>query len=460
MQTNHQLLIIICIVANSSCLGAVGALVAGTVTDKFGRKFPLLVGAAIATVGCALQTSAQSLAMMLVGRIVAGLAIGVLTMSVPLYNTECSHPKHRGFVVGFTQQMIGFGYLLASWLGYGTLHCKDTSQIQWRVPIGMQLVPSVLLFVGMFFLPESPRFLVAQEKYEEAHDLLVRLHYDGTNMDWIEQEFAEIREVISAEKNIKVNQWMAMFCVPQWRRRMLLATGIQAFGQTTGINVIVYYQTIMYRGLGLSDSNITLISSCYMFVGPTATFISIMLFIDRVGRRRPLIFGTCIIVVCLACEGIVNSQNLDGDKKGLSGAGIFFIWFTGAVFSMTYGPMAWTYMTEVMPMQIRGPGVAVACGIGHWGFNTMWSQVSPKGLGKIGWKFYFVFVAANIAITIPCLYFFYPETKGIPLEEMDNLFGGPVDYSKWSTDITPVDVEKNANVAVAEVEVEQMEKTS
>lgn len=120
--------------------------------------------------------------------------------------------------------------------------------------------------------------------------------------------------------------------------------------------------------------------------------IFIVFIVDRIGRKKPLIFGVIGITIALICEGAINSQNPDGTRHGLSIAGVAFLFCVSIIFSLSFGPVSWTYMSEVMPYQIRGKGCAVATGIGNWLVSTFWAQVSPTALGHLGWKFYFVFV--------------------------------------------------------------------
>jgi hypothetical protein len=161
----------------------------------------------------------------------------------------------------------------------------------------------------------------------------------------------------------------------------------------TGINVIGYYQTIMYKALGITGHRNTLVAGLYNCVGPITNLIFIVFLLDRVGRRKPMLFGSITISLALICEAALNSQNPDGQRLGYSIGGVFFLFLVSVLFSLSFGPCSWVYMAEVMPMQIRGKGNAFAVGIGNWAVSTLWNQVSPIALGKIEWKFYFVFVA-------------------------------------------------------------------
>ncbi|KAG5806649.1 hypothetical protein H9Q74_009492 [Fusarium xylarioides] len=226
--------------------GAVfGALFGGVIMDKYGRRKTIGTGAAICTVGGILQAAAYHLAMMLIGRIIAGFAVGLLSMS---------------------------GFIVSTWVGYGSHHMPDTSSFQWRFPLAFQTFPSALLCLGMLWLPETPRHLIATDQLDDGMRTLRKLHFDGSNDEWIKSEFNEIKLTLDAEKAATAPGWMIMFKVPQWRKRLMLGTLVQVFTQFTGINVIGYYQTIMYEKLGITGKTNLLVAGIYNCTGPLATF--------------------------------------------------------------------------------------------------------------------------------------------------------------------------------------------
>ena len=371
--------------------------------DRFGRKRTIQIGAVIATVGGILQAAAMNLAMILVGRIISGWAVGLMSMSVPVYLAECAHPNTRGMIVGLTQQMIGVGFIVSTWVGYGSRHTSDESSFQWRFPLAFQIIPSAFLVVGLIWLPESPRYLVEKDRDDAGLKTLRKLHYNGSNDEWIQNEYNEIRATISAEKAITVPGWSVMFKVPQWRKRLLLGTLIQVFTQLTGISefiksrarkdrtnkdltdVIGYYQTIMYNALGITGHRALLVAGIYNCVGPIANLVFIFFILDRVGRKKPLLIGALAITIALFAEAGLNAANPDGTRRGYSYAGVFFLFLVSVIFSLSFGPISWVYMSEIMPMQIRGRGCAFATGIGNWLVSTFFAQISPIALGDIGW---------------------------------------------------------------------------
>jgi sugar porter (SP) family MFS transporter len=402
--------------------GAVfGSLMGGLTMDRYGRRKTILIGALICLVGAILQAAARNLAMILVGRIFAGWAVGLLSMSVPVYQSECAHPKQRGLIVGLAQQMIGVGFIVSTWVGYGSGTAPDSSAIQWRLPLAFQAVPAGILALGIMFFPESPRHLVETDQEDEAYRVLQKLHFNGSNQEWVDREFNDIKMTIAAEKAITVPGWRIMFTVPEWRTRLMHGVAVQVFTQMTGISqllyhilaramltiadVIGYYQTIMYTALGITGNRNLLVAGIYNCVGPLANLIFIVFILDRVGRRKPLLFGTIGITIALICEAAINSQNPDGDKHGLSIAGVFFLFSVSVIFSLSFGPISWVYMSEIMPMQIRARGNAFATGIGNWLVATFWAQVSPIALKHLTWKFYFLFAGKFLApslIVVQC----------------------------------------------------------
>jgi MFS family permease len=345
--------------------------------------------------------------------------------------------------VGITQEMIGVGFIVSTWVGYGASKVPDTSSFSWRFPLGFQCIPCAILIAGILFFPESPRYLVEKDRSEEALRVLKKLHANGTNDEWIAAEFNEIILTIEAEKAITAPGWLIMFKVKAWRIRLMHATLAQVFTQMTGINVIGYYSTILYENLGITGDRNVLVIGIYNVVGPLFNLVFIYFVLDRVGRRKPLLIGTVLITIALICEGAIGSQVMQATgsrKDSLSIAGVFFLFCVTAIFSCSFGPISWVYASEIMPMPIRGRGSAFATAIGNWLVGTVWSQVSPIGLGKITYKFYFIFVAFNICVTFPTIFFMfkvrptshssmihnsnYPqETKQMSLEEIDLLFG-------------------------------------
>lgn len=323
--------------------------------------------------------------------------------------------------------MIGVGFIISTWVGYGSSKVPSTNSFSWRFPLAFQCAPCLILITGILFFPESPRYLVETDRADEALRVLRKLHYDGSNDDWVQAEFNEIKLTVDAERAISVPGWRIMFTVPAWRTRLMHATLVQLFGQMTGyalsnhsvlactdtvssINVIGYYSTILYDNLGITGDKNLLVTAFYNLVGPICNLFFIIFVLDRVGRKKPLLFGTIGITIALICEAAIGSQVPDATgsrRNSLSGAGVFFLFLVSCIFSVSFGPISWVYASEIMPLSIRGRGSAFSTAVGNWLVGTIWNQVAPIGLGDITYKFYFIFVAFNICVTFPTIWFVF-----------------------------------------------------
>ncbi|KAI0805963.1 general substrate transporter [Irpex lacteus] len=410
-----------------------GSVLGGWSNDRIGRKRSIQLGCLIALWGCAMQAGANNFACMLIGRIVAGVAIGLLSMTVPLYNTEISPPKIRGFVVGLAQQMIGIGFIVANWVGYGCQYIDGNSG--WRLALGLQLIPAFLLLVGIQFLPFSPRWLLEQNRDDEARAVVYRLHgsKSAESKQEAEQEFLEMRDVIKAEASERSRSISDLWASRPMIKRTLVAVGVQVMGQFTGINVINYFGPSMYKALGLSDGQSLLVQGIYGAVGPIANFFFITLVLDFIGRKKPLMFGaggitilySILTAIVASYPPEVNGQ--PNPHKDAQRAGIAMIFMTSVMFSLSFGPVSWVLASEVFPTKTRSMGTAVAT-CANWLFNILFSQVSNLAIENVSWKYYILFICLN-AIDFVVIFLFFPETKGKSLEEMAQVFGDEVDVN-------------------------------
>ncbi|CUA70978.1 High-affinity glucose transporter [Kluyveromyces lactis NRRL Y-1140] [Rhizoctonia solani] len=422
---------------NDDILGAVVSTIAGWLAGRVGRKRTIQAGSLVAILGCSLQTGARNINFLLGGRVLAGLAIGILSMIVPLYQSEISPPKMRGFLTGMTQFMIGMGFLVANWVGYGCQYLNNDAQ--WRVPLAIQVAPALLLLLGMFYLPFSPRWLIEKGRNEEALRVVQLLHGNAQNAEFIKLEFAEMVEQIKYEKANMSSKLSDLWATKPMLKRTLTGMGIQICCQFTGINVAAYFQPTLYQALGYSGNTILLISGISGLLGQVVTFTFIYFILDRESRtslaahHRGIWHGRMLgdRGMSTVFRAAINAKfpGETSDNKVAQRTGVAFIILFGSFFfSTSFGPVSWVYQSEIFPMRVRAKGAAVAT-MSNWAVNAMISQVSPIGLHRLGWKFYLVFICTNIAngkyhgfIVI----FFFPETKGKSLEEMDAVFGDQV----------------------------------
>ncbi|KAJ7865183.1 general substrate transporter [Mycena olivaceomarginata] len=332
-----------------------GAAAAGSLATRIGRKRTIQLGAVVAIIGCSLQTGAQNVSYLIVGRLIAGLAIGC----------EISPPEIRGFLTGLTQcelssPMISIGFLVAGWVGYGCQFLR--SDAQWRVALAIQVFPATLLFLGMFILPYSPRWLVEQGRNDEAFAIVQRLHGAKDNEGFIALEFAEMKEQIRYEQENYSTKFSDLWSTKPMLRRTLTGMAVQVCTQFTGINVSSYFQPTLYAALGLSGSKILMITRINGALGAVVTIIFIYFFLDRVGRKPPLILGSLGMAISLAVEAAINAKwgGVDSINHPAQTAGVaFIIIFSALFFSTSFGPVSWVYQSEIFPMRVRAIGTSV-----------------------------------------------------------------------------------------------------
>ena len=239
----------------------IGNIAGGYLGDRLGRKKTIWVAAVLALIGGILQTAAVNVVMFLFGRIVGGLAIGLVYAVSSIYNAEIAPPRIRGLVVGLQSQLIAIGFALANWVGcFGAYNDGDAA---WRVPLGMQCIFAIVLIIGLFWLPESPRWLIQKGKCEEAHVVLQKLHSDEIDPEFYQREFDQIRVQVDFEREVVIKSWLALFTKASYRYRLLLGIGLQVFLQTTGAAAINYYQTLLIEGVGIKGHNVLWVSVGY-----------------------------------------------------------------------------------------------------------------------------------------------------------------------------------------------------
>ncbi|KAH8683701.1 general substrate transporter [Ilyonectria robusta] len=380
-----------------------GCLAVSFLADWIGRRMTVFTGSVIAVLGSAIQTGATSIAMLIAGRLIAGFAIGILSAVVPMYCSEIAQAEIRGALSGLLQWVLSWGFFVAQWLGYGCSHVDG--HFQWRFPLAFQVLPALIMCGGIWFLQESPRWLIEKERYEEARQVLSKLHGDGNNQDILELEFQEIRDTIVADRSLDIVPWKAIFTRATWRRRLLLGCGVQAFGQFSGVNVINYYGPRIYDGS---------FSIVYCTIGLWA--------LERVGRVKPLIFSATGCGLSLVVNAALSSY-LPSDDNNQLRAMVAMIFCFSFFFTMT-GIISWVYPAELFPIEIRAKGNSIATFV-NWSLNLVFAQVSPIAFTAMGFRYFFIFFVFNIIAALSYI-FLYPETSGRTLEQMDELFGDQI----------------------------------
>lgn len=357
-----------------------GAIIAGDLADFIGRRTTVIAGCFVFIVGVILQTASTALALLVVGRLIAGFGVGFVSAIIILYMSEVAPKKVRGAIVSGYQFCITIGILLASCVDYGTQNRNDTGS--YRIPIAIQMLWAIILAIGLFMLPESPRYFVKRGQLDKATQSLSRLRGEPEGSEYIQQELAEI--IANHEYELKVipqgsylASWMNCFSGSLWNpssnlRRTILGTSLQMMQQWTGVNFVFYFGTTFFKDLG-TISNPFLIGLITTLVNVLSTPISFWM-IERVGRRPLLIWGALGMVVCQFIVAIIGVSPSKHDPSATR-AEIAFICIYISFFASTWGPGAWVVIGEIFPLPIRSRGVGLSTAS-----NWLWNCVSQVAL--------------------------------------------------------------------------------
>ncbi|KAF2665415.1 general substrate transporter [Microthyrium microscopicum] len=402
---------------------AVGCIAQGWIGDWLGRKKAIVISQLLALIGGALCAGAINLPMLIVNRFIQGAGLGQSLMLVSLYTSEVSNKYNRGFLSGLTACSLAMGYVCSSFVGFGTFFSKNLL-IQWRLPLALACISPVVSLLGIYWIPESPRFLVWKDRKDEAWAILRKLHYNSLDPEEEEAraEFQQIVLQIEFEKSQEVS-YIRMFKVPSWRRRSLTAIFLLFATQCTGILGVGNFQILLYDSLGLTGYLPLLFYCFYTLIGTIPNFISTAL-MDRVGRRRFLLIGYPLLTVTLIIEMVLQRFYVGSTSKAGGAATVAILWIYVGIYGLCIDPIQFTYVAEIFPTALRAKGVGMGLAAYFLGAITFTAPAATAAR-TIGWKEYFVFIGCNL-ISIVIIYFYVPETANLSLEEVGELFGDEV----------------------------------
>ncbi|KAK4187488.1 putative quinate permease [Podospora australis] len=432
-------------------LGAwIGTLLSGFMAEVLSRKYSVLVACAVFMVGVIIQATAIAGIghdAILAGRFITGMGVGSLAMIIPIYNSEVAPPEVRGALVATQQLAICFGIMISFWIDYGTNYIGGTSvetqsDAAWLTPICLQLAPAMILFVGMIFMPFSPRWLVHHGREEEARKVLSSLRGLSPDHELVELEFLEIKAQSLFEKrsiaemfpqlreqtawNIFKLQFVAIKKLFQTRamfKRVVVATVTMFFQQWSGINAILYYAPSIFVQLGLTSTTVSLLATGVVGIVMFLATIPAVLWIDKVGRKPVLTIGALGMATCHIIIAVIVAKNIDSwdQHKAAGWAAVCMVWLFVIHFGYSWGPCAWIIVAEIWPLSTRPYGVALGAS-SNWMNNFIVGQVTPDMLKHITYGTYILFGLLTY-MGAAFVWFFVPETKRLTLEEMDVIFG-------------------------------------
>ncbi|WP_299261415.1 sugar porter family MFS transporter [uncultured Kushneria sp.] len=394
------------IIVSVMMLGAaLGACASGTLSRKMGRKLTLTVSGLIFVAGALLSALAVSPDMLIVARLVLGVAVGISSYVAPIYLSEIAPEHIRGRLISFYQLMIMGGILLAYLTN--TLFSYTGN---WRGMLGVIAIPGVLLLLGMFFLPRSPRWLASSGRLDEARGVLMRLRGQGEAS--VDEEMSRIRDSLKTG----ASGWKLFKRNPNFRRSTGLGITLQFMQQFTGANVILYYAPRILEMAGFDNASEQLWGTVVIgLVMTLATLIAVGL-VDRLGRKPLLYTGFTIMGLCMLLLGVLFEYGLEGAMTQYLALGLLGTFVVS--YAMSAAPMVWILCSEIQPLKGRDFGVACST-VTNWVANmiigaTFLTLINVLGNAVTFWLYAalnFVFIAVTLQLV--------PETRGVALERIE-----------------------------------------
>ncbi len=391
------------VVVSAVLLGAVaGAAFGGKLADALGRRKLLIQVAILFIIGAIGTALAPTPTLLAIGRVVVGIAIGIASFTAPLYISEVSPPAIRGKLVSLNQLMITLGIVVSYLADYG-LADKEA----WRWMFGLAAIPALILLIGLFFVPESPRWLMGRSREDEARAVLQRIRESSD----VSAELAEIKEDLSLQEG----GWRELLNV-SLRRPLIIGIGLAIFQQFTGINTVIYYAPTIFQLAGLHSASAAILATVGVGVVNVLLTIVALRILDRAGRRPLLLWGLVGMVISLGVLGAAFL--LAGSSPIVAWLAVISLALYVACFAIGLGPVFWLLISEIYPLKIRGRAMGVATMM-NWGSNlivalTFLSLLHSLGRSATFWLYAVVGILAWFFV-----YRLVPETKGRTLEQID-----------------------------------------
>lgn len=394
------------LVVSSLLLGAaVGAGSAGPLSDRLGRRNLILIAAVVFSIGAVGAALAPNVGVLVLFRVVLGLAVGAAALIVPLYLSEIAPTEIRGAISSLNQLMITVGILLAF-----VVNALLAESGAWRWMLGIALVPSLVLLVGMYFMPETPRWLVSRGRDSDARDVLMRSRSERE----AEDEIREIKEVEREEEG-GLSELTASWVRPA----LIVAIGLAVFQQIIGINTIIYYAPTTLTNVGYGNAAAIYANLIIGAINVLMTLVAIRL-IDRAGRKPLLLGGLVGMTTSLVVLGLSTLLLSEPSSPTDTVAVITLLCLAGFIisFAITWGPTVWVMLPEVLPLRIRGTAMGAAIFL-HWIANFIISQTFPILLASVGPGITFLGYAVIAVLAFVFVSAFVTETKGRSLEQIE-----------------------------------------
>ncbi|OQU95567.1 hypothetical protein CLAIMM_01752 [Cladophialophora immunda] len=413
--------------------GVIGTLLLPTVADKYGRKWACAVSAILAIISGAIMAGSVNVGMFIAFRFVAGASAFMILAAVPILMNEIVPVHMRGALVDVHAVMLVLGYTSQAWVGFGFYFWQSGTSNTWRPPIAIQCFWPLFLLIGLFFVPESPRWLVMKGRNSEAEAILFKLHADPTdpNNDAAKAEFYQIQKQIAIDKTLG-NSWSYMMRKPSYRKRALLGVGTTGIIQCSGVLVINNYGPSLYASLNFSPVKQLLYPAAWLTFALGLNMIA-MLVVDRFPRNKFIAFGVFGCMAALSVEAALVAEFVPSDNHTALQAAVAMFFVFQVFYGICLDGTQFSYLGEIFPTHLRAKGVCL--GVAMISFmNVIWLQAAPTAFQNIGWKFYLCFIVPG-TIGAVIIWFWFPDTNGLPLEEIAAIFGDEDEVAIYQRDI-------------------------
>ncbi|MGH3089587.1 MAG: sugar porter family MFS transporter [Rubrobacteraceae bacterium] len=391
----------------------VGALTGGPIADRIGRRPTVLLAAVVFIVGALAVALTPNVVFLIFGRFILGVGVGLASLIVPLYIAEIAPPDTRGALVSLNQLMITIGILLSYVSGVALAPVEG-----WRWMFALAVIPALILFIGMFFLPETPRWLFENGQTAKARGVLRRVL--GGDDEQVEIQVREIEEIRQQERQQSRAGYKELL-QPWLRPALIVGIGLAVFQQITGINTVIYYAPTILQGVGFSEGGAIAATAVGVGLVNVGFTILALIIIDRVGRRPLLIVGLIGMTVSLALLGIVFATGGSSGAVGILATACLGLYI--ASFAISLGPVFWLMLSEIYPLRVRGTAMSVGA-LSNWGSNFAVALTFPILLATFGGAGSFWLFAVLGVVAWFFVFFMVPETKGRTLEEIEADFRG------------------------------------
>ncbi|KAG6114197.1 hypothetical protein E4U13_003470 [Claviceps humidiphila] len=422
----------------AGCFAA--CLVTSWFADRFGRRATLIGAGLLTSVGVLFQAASGikgTLAVMYVGRFISGLGVGCASTVSPLYVSECCPRAIRGGLTGFYQLFNVVGIMIAFWVNYGCLLHVQAPAV-YIVPLALQALPAALLVAGMLMSPErsiplNPRWCAQKDDWEGTTRVLVKLRGLPAESEYVAREIQEMAGQLAQERRLMGDAnfrslMRELWLIPANRKRAIITVVLMICQQLTGVNAINYYAPQIFTNLGMTGTDTSLFATGVYGVVKTVACIVFLLFVaDSLGRRRSLLWTSPMLMIVLFIIGIYGRVQPPVEHQPVTAFGyvaITCIYLWAAFFQFGWGPACWILVSEIPTARLRAVNVSIGAAT-QWLFNFIMARTvltMQNTMGYKGYGMFFMFGSFDVLMGI-FVYLFVPETKGLSLERMDELFG-------------------------------------